>query len=178
MLSFLSVITNTVYLEYSFYKAVLITLKKIFRKNWVLSCWVALIEEDCYFHFQRINWLLDIANIPQATAIGLTTCQVYWVNWKVWHIGQLSTVNTSCWFLQIQIFFGIVKKLPELLGSAIRRNISLVYEIKTISLITCIIHITMLYKTLQLQKKKLFLNFSYVTTCNNEPEVTETLKHK
>ena len=124
MLSFLSVITNTVYLEYSFYKAVLITLKKIFRKNWVLSCWVALIEEDCYFHFQRINWLLDIANIPMATAIGLTTCQVYWVNWKVWHIGQLSTVNTSCWFLQIQIFFGIVKKLPELLGSAIRRNIS------------------------------------------------------
>lgn len=136
------------------------------------------MEEDCYFHFQRINWLLDIANIPQATAIGLTTSQVYWVNWKVSHNGQLSTLNTSCWFLQIQIFFGIVKKLPELLGSAIRRNISLVYEIKTTPLITCIIHITMLYKTLQLQKNKLFLNFSYVTTYNNEPEVTETLKHK
>lgn len=33
MLSFLSVITNTVYLEYSFYKAVLITLKKDFQKE-------------------------------------------------------------------------------------------------------------------------------------------------
>ena len=31
--SFLSVITNTAYLEYSFYKAVLVTLKKDFQKE-------------------------------------------------------------------------------------------------------------------------------------------------
>ena len=43
MLSFLSVITNTVYLEYSFYKAVLITLKKDFQKE--LS-FVLLISTD------------------------------------------------------------------------------------------------------------------------------------
>ena len=113
MLSFLSVITNTVYLEYSFCKAVLITLKKDFQRE--------------------LSFVL------------------------------LSSTDRGGLLFSLFYF---------------RRNISLVYEIKTISLITCIIHITMLYKTLQLQKNKLFLNFSYVTTCNNEPEVTETLKHK